>query len=68
MKNYTQLRKEAIKTAVELTDAMLLRTPEEIELTTFKLNNLIADMLQKLNETDENTDSEIEGVSKNLKK
>lgn len=68
MKNYTQLRKEAIKTAVELTDAMLLRTPEEIELTTFKLNNLIADMLQKLNEIDENTDSEIEGVSKNLKK
>lgn len=68
MKNYTQLRKEAIKTAVELTDAMLLSTPEEIELTTFKLNNLIADMLQKLNETDENTDSEIEGVSKNLKK
>lgn len=68
MKNYNKLRKEAIETAVQLTDAMLCKKPEQIELLNFKLNDLIVKMLEKLNEPHENTDAAIERIGTIIKK
>ncbi len=53
--NYKQLRKEAIKTAVDLTNAILEKSEQKIELETFKLNHIIADMLEKIKEQNDDT-------------
>jgi hypothetical protein len=53
--NYQELRKEAIKCAVNLTDAMLKRDEPNIELNSFKLNYFVSEMLDKLHVNDETT-------------
>ena len=50
---YQELRKEAIKTAVSLTDAMLKRDESNIELCSYKLNHYISELLDKLHETND---------------
>ena len=48
MNEYQKLRKEAIKAAIELTNAILEKDSNLIELYNYKLNHYIDDMLQKL--------------------
>lgn len=58
--NYTELRKEAIHTAVNLSKAMLAKNDKMIELNSYKLNHTIAEMLEKLRNGDvEETNREV---------
>jgi hypothetical protein len=43
--NYQSLRAEAVKISIALTNAMLCKDEQLIQLETFKLNNIIAEML-----------------------
>ena len=69
--NYQELRNKAIKTSVALTNAMLCRNAELIELETLKLNNVIADMLdvmKKYTPEYENTNTEAKRTYKSSKR
>jgi hypothetical protein len=68
---YQNLRTEAVKTSIALTNAMLCKNKQLIELETFKLNNIIAEMLDVMKNNIpeyENTYTEIKRTNENLKR
>lgn len=65
--NYQKLREGAIKTAVDLTEAMLIKDRSRIELLNFKLNDYIVQMLEKIKDDNEDTATKIKRISKDIK-
>jgi hypothetical protein len=50
---YQELRAEAIKCAINLTDAMLKKDETNIELCSYKLNHFVAELLENIHQTND---------------
>jgi hypothetical protein len=69
---YQQLKKECVKGAYFLTQALLENNTKLVELETFKLNNNIADMLNIIKKenirNEQDTTNPPQRISENFKK